>query len=77
MWLARDSEGGLLLFISKPVKKQITINPDFPKYRKTITTWEIPGDTYGYMPIPKPFDTYIWVDFDNSPIYVTLKPEQV
>lgn len=77
MWLARDSEGGLMLFISKPVKKTITINPDFPKYRKTITSWEIPGDKYGYMPIPKQFDTYIWVHFDNSPIYVTLKPEQV
>lgn len=66
-----------MLFISKPVQKKITINPDFPKYTKTITTWEIPGDNYGYMSIPKPFDTYIWVHFDNSPVYVTLKPNFV
>ena len=36
-----------------------------------------PGDNYGYMPIPKQFDTYIWVHFENSPIYVILKPDHV
>lgn len=75
MWLARDSEGGLLLFISEPVKKKITVNPDFPKYKKTITTWEIPGDNYGYIPIPKRLDTYIWVHFENSPVKVILAPD--
>ena len=77
MWLARNSDGGLVLYANKPEKKKIVINPDFPKYTKTITTWEIPGDNYGYMPIPKQFDTYIWVHFDNSPVYVSLKPNFV
>lgn len=75
MWLARNSEGGLVLYRNEPKKEKIVINPDFPKYRKTITTWQIPGDNYGYMPIPKQFDTYIWVHFDNSPIHVSLKPD--
>lgn len=75
MWLARNSEGGLVLYLNEPKKKKIVVNPDFPKYRKTITTWEIPGNNYGYMPIPKQFDTYIWVHFDNSPVKVMLTPD--
>jgi hypothetical protein len=72
MWLARDSEGGLVLYLNKPEKKKIVINPDFPKYRKEIIDWKDPIGPYYTLGIPN--DTYPWVTFENSPVEVKLSP---
>lgn len=73
MYLARESTGGLLLFRDKPTKKKIVINPDFPKIRKEVITWETRDSPFGYIAIPN--DMHIWVRFENSPVEVKLIPK--
>lgn len=72
MWLARNSEGGLVLYLNKPVPNRITINPDFPKYTKVIDGWKDPIGPYYSLGIPN--DNYPWVTFENSPVEVKLSP---
>jgi hypothetical protein len=72
MWLARNSEGGLVLYRNEPKKKKIVINPDFPKYRKEIIDWVDPIGPYYTLGIPN--DAYTWVTFENSPVKVKLAP---
>lgn len=72
MWLARDSEGGLVLYLNKPEKKKIVINPDFPKYKREVITWVDPIGPYYSLGLPN--DNYPWVTFENSPIEVKLSP---
>lgn len=73
MYLARTSSGCLILFKDKPTKKKIVINPDFPKYREEVITWEIKGEPYpcGWFVIKD--DTYPEVTFENSPVEVKLE----
>lgn len=73
MWLARNSEGGLVLYLNRPEKKKIVVNPDFPKYRKEIIDWQDPIGPYYSLGIPK--DNYPWVTFENSPVKVKLSPD--
>ena len=75
MYLARESTGALLLFREEPTKKKIVLNPDFPKIRKEVITWETRDSPYGYLAIPN--DMYIWVTFENSPVKVSLVPESI
>ena len=73
MYLARNSEGGLVLYLNKPVKKKIVVNPDFPKHRKEIIGWVDPIGPYYSLGIPN--DMYPWVTFENSPVKVKLAPD--
>ena len=73
MWLARSSDGGLVLYLNKPEKKKIVVNPDFPKYRKEVIDWVDPIGPYYSLGIPN--DNYPWVTFENSPVKVMLKPD--
>lgn len=75
MWLARDSEGGLVLYLNKPEKKKIVVNPDFPKYRKEVIAWVDPIGLYYTLGIPNEDDNYPWVTFENSPVKVKLAPD--
>lgn len=75
MWLARNSEGGLVLYRNEPKKKKIVINPDFPKYRKEIIDWVDPIGPYYSLGIPNKDDNYPWVTFENSPVKVKLAPD--
>ena len=73
MWLARDSDGGLILFRDKPTKRTITINPDFPKYKRTYTIWETEDAKHGCNFIALKGDkSYPWVTFENSQVEVEL-----
>lgn len=73
MYLARNSEGGLVLYLNEPKKKKIVVNPDFPKYKKTIIGWADPIGPYYSLGIPN--DNYPWVTFENSPVKVILAPD--
>ena len=73
MYLARNSDGGLVLYLNEPKKKKIVINPDFPKYRKEIIDWVDPIGPYYSLGIPN--DNYLWVTFENSPVKVKLTPD--
>lgn len=70
MWLARDSDGGLVLYLNKPEKKNIIVNPDFPKHRREVIVWRDPIGPYYSLGIPN--DKYHWVTFENSPVKVKL-----
>ena len=73
MYLARDSEGGLVLYLNKPEKNKIVVNPDFPKYRKEVIVWRDPIGPYYSLGIPN--DAYPWVTFENSTVKVKLAPD--
>ena len=73
MWLARNSEGGLVLYANKPEKKKIVINPDFPKYRKEVIDWVDPIGPYYTLAVRD--RDYPWVTFENSPVKVILAPD--
>lgn len=73
MWLARNSAGGLVLYLNEPKKKKIVVNPDFPKYRKEIIDWVDPIGPYYSLGIPN--DNYPWVTFENSPVKVKFAPD--
>ena len=75
MWLARNSEGGLVLYLNEPKKKKIVINPDFPKYRREVIDWVDPIGPYYTLGIPNKDDNYPWVTFENSPVKVKLAPD--
>lgn len=75
MYLARNSDGGLVLYLNEPKKKKIVINPDFPKYRKEIIDWQDPIGPYYSLGIPTEDDKYPWVTFENSPVKVKLAPD--
>lgn len=75
MYLARNSEGGLVLYLNKPEKKKIVVNPDFPKHRKEIIDWKDPIGPYYSLGIPNEDDNYPWVTFENSPVKVKLAPD--
>jgi hypothetical protein len=73
MYLARNSAGGLVLYLNEPKKKKIVVNPDFPKYRREVIDWVDPIGPYYSLGIPN--DTYPWVTFENSPVKVKLTPD--
>lgn len=75
MWLARNSDGGLVLYLNEPKKKKIVINPDFPKYRKEIIDWVDPIGPYYSLGLHDKDDKYPWVTFENSPVKVKLAPD--
>jgi hypothetical protein len=73
MYLARSSDGVLVLYLNKPEKKKIVDNPDFTKNRKEITVWRDPIGPYYSLRIPN--DNYTWVTFENSPVKVKFAPD--
>lgn len=75
-YLARDSEGGLILFNQKPTKKTYVYNEEFPKYRIEIKGWTTPDyEKYGigFLVINK--ELYSEITYENSPRRVTFKIE--
>ena len=74
MWLARNSEGCLVLYLNKPKKKKIIVNPDFPKHKRVVIDWVDPIGPYYSLGIPN--DNYPWVRFENSPVKVILAPDR-
>ena len=57
MWIARDSYGGLFMYINCPIRKQMCFN--------SATAYE------SVMELP--WDFYPAVTFENSPMEVELK----
>jgi hypothetical protein len=75
-YLARDSQGGLILFDQKPTKKKYVYNEDFPKYKIEEMGWTTPDwEKYGIGIMPVDKNLYPEVTYENSPKKVTFKIE--
>lgn len=73
-YLARDSQGRLILFDQKPTKKTYVCNEDFPEHRVELKGWTAPDYEkfgIGFLVIDK--ELYPEVTYENSPKKVTFK----
>lgn len=73
-YLARDSQGGLILFNQKPTKKTYIYNEDLPEHRIEIKGWTTPNyEKYGRGFLIVNSKLYLEVTYKNSPKKVTFK----
>jgi hypothetical protein len=75
-YLARSSQGGLVLFNQKPTKKTYVYNEDLPEYRIELKGWTTPEyEKYGRGFLVVNRELYPEITYENSPKKVTFKIE--
>jgi hypothetical protein len=73
-WLARNSEGNLTLFNTKPYKRKYVINEEFPKHRVEIEGWSTKDyEKYGIGFLCVDKNLYPEITLENSPKKVIFK----
>jgi hypothetical protein len=73
-YLARDSQGRLILLNQKPTKKTYIYNEDFPDHRIEIKGWTTHDyEKYGRGFLIVEHTLYPEVTYENSPKKVTFK----